>query len=221
MTTTNRPELKPVLNRFGKPVTADAGAAHQGQPRPIKACGACARYVVWVQNAAERWYLANVYQYRTDGPVETYYFRKDSPHRCEGQQPERLDTTSKYARHHIAEARTRIAHAPNADAARAIAWEVVNLADRLVADLGATDDDRAFAAAAKAEVAHLTVTGAARWREMIEDRLEAIADATRPEKVASIATRIVALADLLAEEGDDNDKAYAAEIKARFAEVTA
>jgi hypothetical protein len=81
--TQTRPNLTPVLTRNGRIKTANAGATKQGKPRSIKEC-ACGRYVVWVQNNADKWYLANCYEYASDNASEkAYYFRKDSPHKCE------------------------------------------------------------------------------------------------------------------------------------------
>jgi len=79
MTTTHRPELTPILRPNGRPMTADAGATAQGKPCPIKKCGACGGYVVFVQSSKTcKWYLANTFRY--GGDVEAYYFQKNSPH---------------------------------------------------------------------------------------------------------------------------------------------
>jgi hypothetical protein len=78
MPSATRTELTPVLNYKGQQRFADAGATRQGKARPIKQCQACKGYVVFVQNAADKWYLADCFPY--GGDIESYYFRKDAAH---------------------------------------------------------------------------------------------------------------------------------------------
>ena len=78
MTTAARTQLTAVINYKGQQRFADAGAIAQGKARPIKCCGDCGGYVVFVQNSAGKWYLADCFAY--GGDIESYYFRKDAAH---------------------------------------------------------------------------------------------------------------------------------------------
>jgi hypothetical protein len=85
MTTTTRPELKPALDRHGRQMSADGGAA-KNELRPMKECTGCGNFVAFVQNKADKWYLANCYRYANQSHEGHYYYRKDSLHKCPGKQ---------------------------------------------------------------------------------------------------------------------------------------
>jgi len=76
MTTTSRPELTTVVDHHGNRRFAKPGATRQGDQRPIKQCARCHGYVVFVESAAGRWYLADCFESNTG----SFYYRKDQPH---------------------------------------------------------------------------------------------------------------------------------------------
>lgn len=92
MTTTDRPTLTPVLDRFKKPKMADAGATHQGDPIPMKECSACLGKVVWVKSIKTgKFYLADCFRYSGDG--DNWYYVKATPHfKTCGTRAESKDT---------------------------------------------------------------------------------------------------------------------------------
>jgi hypothetical protein len=96
MTTATRSELTAVLNHKGQQRFADAGATRQGKARPIKCCGDCGGYVVFAQNNAGKWYLADCFAYNSD--TEAYYFRKDAAHHLTcGKRTEARNTQEEQA----------------------------------------------------------------------------------------------------------------------------
>ena len=93
MTTTNRPELRPVLDRFQNPKKADAGATYQGDPIPMKECAKCLGKVVWVKSTKTgKFYLADCFRYSGDG--DDWFYIKASPHfkSCETRVEENTRT---------------------------------------------------------------------------------------------------------------------------------
>lgn len=77
--TQTRSQLTPVLRENGQQRYADAGATRQGDRKPMKSCGTCGAYVVFVQSTKTgKWYLADTFRY--GGDTEAYYYVKASPH---------------------------------------------------------------------------------------------------------------------------------------------
>jgi len=75
----------------GTQVFADSGAVNTTDGRrPVKECAACHGKVVFVQNSAGKWYLANVYMYGSNSPMASFYYLKNRPHYkgCEARQRE-------------------------------------------------------------------------------------------------------------------------------------
>lgn len=142
MTTTTRPELKPALDRHGRQMSADGGAAKNGL-RPMKECTGCGNFVAFVQNAAGRWYLANCYRYANQSEEGNFYYRKDSLHKCSQAAPV-AQTEAAKCRATIEEM-ARKSDGLLGDKFKACALEMIALCETLAMMPDATDDDRGYA----------------------------------------------------------------------------
>lgn len=104
MTTTARPELKPVKYPNGQTRYADDGAVAQGGLCALKQCSACGGYVVFVKSTKTgKWYLADCFPYAGGNG---FYYVKSSPHfkSCEKRVAENQKMMNE--RHFQAETKT-------------------------------------------------------------------------------------------------------------------
>lgn len=83
-------KITPVRNSDGSHKTADGGAASQDR-KPMHECE-CGQYVVWHQSKKSgKWYLADCFQYLTNGNDDSYWYAANSPHfkTCKGTGEEK------------------------------------------------------------------------------------------------------------------------------------